>query len=116
MDKQVTVIKKDKNAVLIECVLDGELVRRVIPPDALSQSREVDEDAIRSGIDYGVDWSSVLPDPPVMSKEEFAGLLKQVGIWTWLDMRLHPARLIGAVNAFFKNYISDVLKGVKSNG
>lgn len=94
---QVTVVRGNRQAVLVEALADGRLQRRIVPAGAVTDSTIADE-IWEQGIPYGEPWAQIARGLALEGvPERLEEALQQRGVWTLEDARLHPMEVIAAL-------------------
>lgn len=96
---QVTVVRIDGQAALIEYRHNGVPERRIIPR-AVLDGASVDPETVELGIAYGEPWEELWT--PEVTPAAIATALRQQGIWTLADLRREPGRAIAALQAAYR--------------
>lgn len=94
---QVRVVRGNRRAVLVEALVDGHLQRRIVPAGAVTDSTIVYE-TWEQGIPYGEPWAQIVRGLDLEGvPERVEACLRQRGVWTLEDARLHPMEVIAAL-------------------
>jgi hypothetical protein len=115
----VQVLRRKKNAVLVEYVRNGEPIRVSISATkltALTQDNKA-EILIRDlsmGIPYGIPWSSRLSKLHFeITGEAIEQEFHKSGIWTLDDFRKNPQALTGVIMSVSREVVTQIVQTVK---
>lgn len=107
---KVNLIQKDAKAALVEYAIDGIPYRRVIArQDYDHNTKEVDDEVLELGIEYGDPWEELLQDLPPVDPEAIALELRKVGIWTLDDAKRNTNRVVSALMTAFGLHLGYIL-------
>jgi hypothetical protein len=108
----VTKVRRKKHGQLVEFTdPDGRLRRVVVPPDAVSDEGEVDDEVLGMGIPYGLPWERIIGD---LSAEAVADALRRAGIWTLDDLRHDRQAAVVALQHAIGAYVSQLTQAASS--
>lgn len=93
---KVKVIETRGQSALIQCVVDGELVRKIVPRSDVING-EVDEFNLETGIPYGIPWADLITIS--VTPEDFQRELRNAGIWTFEDLKTKQQLAVGAIQS-----------------
>ena len=106
---QVTIIKTDNEAALVEWK-DGERTRRAIIPASVVQSGEVMQADLDAGMAVG-EWEKLIVLP---SKANVAERLRANGIWTLDDLRGKSQTARRAIFSAYAGLLSELTRRAES--
>lgn len=107
------LIKKDKEAALVEYVENGEVKRKIIPRSAVDENGQIDRFELEAGIPYGIAWADYLQldsTPKDIERE-----LHKAGIWTADDLRTKQQAAVGAIQTALSIHLGTLNSIVKEN-
>lgn len=96
---KVTVVKSDGDAVVVEVVVSGILIRKIVPSGTVVAG-ELDEDVFEKGIEYGLPFDEIITAGdiiPVLTRS-----LHNAGIWTLEDMKTKGQIVVSALQAAYR--------------
>lgn len=111
----VTVIRKKKQAVLVQWVdVQGELKRGTVPAGAV-HGGTVDDETLAMAIPAGFPWAEIVRDgiDPEAIPGEIERRLHRVGIWDLADLLKMPNAAVGAIQAAYKLDLSALTKAAR---
>jgi hypothetical protein len=94
----ITIIKEQGQAVLVERV-DNGVPRRYIVPRECVYGVSVAPDVLSAGIEYGEPWEELWT--PQVTPEAVATALRRHGIWTVEDLRREPGKAVAALQSVY---------------
>lgn len=104
---QVSVIKIDKDAALVEWHEGKMPCRAIIPAKSVHENGEVEEEVLSQGAPYGIDYESALTINVTVS--DIAMRLRSAGIWTKSDAMRNPGKVVSALQSAYKIDLSAIL-------
>lgn len=102
----ITIIKEQGQAVLVERV-DNGVPRRYIVPRECVYGVSVAPDVLSAGIEYGVPWEELWS--PQVTPEAVATALRRRGLWTVEDLRREPGKAVAALQSVYGLDLSTLL-------
>lgn len=114
---QITLIRKDQKAALVEYLDNGSLKRVIIPAEAVT-GNEVDEAILAAGMAYGDPWEDLLDSWRMEQPEAFveselvktiANNLRNAGVWTVEDAKSNPRKVVAALQAAYRIDLSTIV-------
>lgn len=105
------LIKRDREAALVEYVENGEVKRKIIPRSAVNENGQIDSFELETGIPYGIAWGDYLQLEATPKDIERA--LHNAGIWTAEDLRTKQQVAIGAIQTALSIHLGTLNSIVK---
>lgn len=106
---KVRVIRQEGSAAIVEYRTDGDVRRAIVPTESV-YSNECDDDTLCAGVDYGVDWPSVVEIKA--NSSDVARQLRLRGIWGWEEAQCDMTEARAAFVAAFEKDIQDFLRKI----
>lgn len=96
--RPVKILHTDGAAALVEW-LDGDMPRRVYLPAGVVAQGAVDDEELRRGIPYGVEWAAEIA--LTATAHDLQRALRRANIWTAEDATSHAATIQGVLQATY---------------
>ena len=113
--KKVKIIRRKKNAVLVEFAIEGCTNRVILPHNDVTEDSKkkgfgfASDLSIERGIQYGESWEDIL-DGIEISSEQLAQVLRSSGIWTIEEARTNPQAVHSALMVTLRPVLASIHK------
>lgn len=103
----VTIIKQDGLAAIVEYV-ENSMPKRAIVPASEVINNSVPDDVLEAAIPYGVEWAELVQID--VTPDAICRHLRNRGIWTFEDAQSHLRDVTLALQAAYQISASKILK------
>lgn len=104
----VKIIKEDGLSSVVETVLDGMLIRRIIPTHQVIDGVASTE-TLEAGIDYGLPFAEIIhPSQDFQTRIEVA--LHNIDVWTLDDLYKKSSAVRAALQAVYGIEVSQIIQ------
>jgi hypothetical protein len=108
---KVQIIKSEGKVVLLETVVDGKAVRRIVPEKLVREDGDIEPSDFEKGILHGLPFAEFIN--PSVTGEQVETALHNAGIWTLQDLQTKGREAVGALQSVYRTDLGNILASAK---